>query len=58
MFYLTEAGRDVVEQFSRAGLKVQTGMENLLGVPETVALRALLYRFAEKIDTGSPAAWL
>ena len=57
-FDLSEAGRDVVEQFRRAGLQVQTGMENLLGAPETVALRALLYRFAEKIDTGSPAAWL
>lgn len=57
-FDLTDAGRDVVEQFGRAGLQVQAGMENLLGVPETVALRALLYRFAEKIDTGSPAAWL
>lgn len=57
-FDLTDAGRDVFEQFRRAGVQVQAGMGGLLGVPETLALRALLYRFADKIDTGSPVAWL
>jgi len=57
-FDLTAAGRDVVGQFSRAGSQVQAGMEGLLGLPETVALRALLCRFTEKIDVGSPVAWL
>jgi 3-hydroxy-9,10-secoandrosta-1,3,5(10)-triene-9,17-dione monooxygenase reductase component len=57
-FDLTDAGLDVFEQFRRASVQVQAGMESLLGVPETVALRALLYRFTGKIDTGSPVAWL
>jgi 3-hydroxy-9,10-secoandrosta-1,3,5(10)-triene-9,17-dione monooxygenase reductase component len=55
---LTAAGREVFEQLSRAGAHVEADMATLLGPPETVALRALLYRFTTKIDASSPAAWL
>ncbi|MTV36299.1 flavin reductase [Duganella radicis] len=55
---LTPAGRAVFEQAWQAGLRVETEMASLLGVPETVALRALLYRFVGKIDRYAPAAWL
>lgn len=55
---LTDDGKDVFSQFSRAGAEVEAAMERLIGLPETAALRALLYRFSGKIDTGSPVAWL
>ncbi|NVM77499.1 3-hydroxy-9,10-secoandrosta-1,3,5(10)-triene-9,17-dione monooxygenase reductase component [Duganella sp. SG902] len=57
-YHLTSAGRAVFEQARQAGLRVEAEMGNLLGVPETVALRALLCRFVGKIDRYAPAAWL
>jgi 3-hydroxy-9,10-secoandrosta-1,3,5(10)-triene-9,17-dione monooxygenase reductase component len=57
-FSLTPAGREVFDQFSRAGLHIQADMERLLGLPETVALRALLDRFAAKVEPHSTVSWL
>lgn len=56
-FFLTPAGTEIFERFRQAGQHVQSDMEDLLGLPEAVALRALLGRFAGKID-GGPVAWL
>lgn len=57
-FALTVAGQAVFVKFSQAGLEVERAMEDCLGAPETIALRALLSRFTKKTDTYRAVKWV
>lgn len=57
-FDLTEAGHEIFVRFSRIGVQVQAEMETLLGMPENLALRALLCRFVKKIKIDATVTWL